>query len=83
MRETFTKELPPEIAWRKDKIGYEPPQKNWMETGKMEEILANARQKLIKDGIIAAQTENLNLGNNEKALSQKNKWKLLMATNLV
>ena len=83
MRETFTKELPPEIAWRKDKIGYEPPQKNWMETGKMEEILSNAQHKLIKEGIIATQTENLNLSNKAKEFSQENKWKLLMATNLV
>ncbi|MBC7510377.1 MAG: asparagine synthase, partial [Ferruginibacter sp.] len=31
MRETFQQELPLEIAWRKDKIGFEPPQKNWLE----------------------------------------------------
>ncbi|MEI9958758.1 MAG: asparagine synthase (glutamine-hydrolyzing) [Ferruginibacter sp.] len=33
MRQAFENELPPQICWRKDKIGYEPPQQNWMEQG--------------------------------------------------
>lgn len=32
MREAFKEVLPPEICWRKEKVGYEPPQEEWMKS---------------------------------------------------
>jgi asparagine synthase (glutamine-hydrolysing) len=55
LRSSFDYLLPNEICWRKDKLGYEPPQKRWMEN------------RLIKDKIMAA-TETLV---NEKILDKK------------
>ncbi len=31
LRETMKNKLPNEIVWRRDKVGFEPPQKKWME----------------------------------------------------
>lgn len=36
MRETFNDILPPEVCWRKEKVGFEPPQKRWLESTKVE-----------------------------------------------
>ncbi len=53
MRQAFEEELPPEICWRKDKIGYEPPQKNWMDKGMMVEVINEGRGKLIGMGLLS------------------------------
>jgi len=52
MREAFQDILPEEIAWRKDKIGFEPPQKSWMDTSKSQEKIRAAREVLSKEGIL-------------------------------
>jgi asparagine synthase (glutamine-hydrolysing) len=51
-RLTFEKKLPPEITWRKDKIGYEPPQKKWMENDRVKEVIMNIRQELVAEKIL-------------------------------
>ena len=52
MRQTFSNQLPKEIIWRKDKIGYEPPQKNWMDNNSVKERINNARKTLVQNQII-------------------------------
>lgn len=44
--------LPESIVWRKDKVGFEPPQKQWMKQLKVEELIVESRQKLVKQGIL-------------------------------
>jgi len=44
--------LPAEIAWRKDKIGFEPPQKQWMHNARMKEMIQEAREKLVREKIL-------------------------------
>jgi asparagine synthase (glutamine-hydrolysing) len=52
MRETFKDLLPEEICWRKDKIGYEPPQANWMENNDVKSEISAARKNLVSHGIL-------------------------------
>lgn len=51
-RKTFAPLLPEEITWRKDKIGYEPPQKKWMEKEQVKEQIRDIRKELVKDKIL-------------------------------
>ncbi|MCW3113303.1 MAG: asnB [Segetibacter sp.] len=44
--------LPKSIVWRKDKIGFEPPQKQWMKNPQVEERIIESRKKLVKQGIL-------------------------------
>jgi asparagine synthase (glutamine-hydrolysing) len=44
--------LPKNIVWRKDKVGYEPPQQQWMQQAKIVELLHESRRELIKKGIL-------------------------------
>ncbi|HYC39249.1 MAG TPA: asparagine synthase (glutamine-hydrolyzing) [Chitinophagaceae bacterium] len=62
MRMAFRGFLPEEIVWRKDKIGYEPPQDSWMETSKVRELLRQKKQKLVGAGIL------------DKAVLRDNHW---------
>jgi asparagine synthase (glutamine-hydrolysing) len=50
--ETF---LPKEIVWRTDKIGYEPPQQQWMRHNNVLEQLQNAKQKLVAEKVLNKQ----------------------------
>ncbi|MGE0561844.1 MAG: asparagine synthase (glutamine-hydrolyzing) [Flavobacteriales bacterium] len=45
--------LPTSIQWRKDKIGYEPPQAKWMKNKQLVEMSRNAQQQLINDKILS------------------------------
>jgi asparagine synthase (glutamine-hydrolysing) len=54
LRKSFEPILPTEIAWRVDKIGYEPPQKKWMENPKIKEIVKDSLTLLEKEGIVNA-----------------------------
>ncbi len=51
-RKAFEKILPAEITWRKDKIGYEPPQKSWLEQPFMKEMIAESKTLLEKEKIL-------------------------------
>lgn len=55
LRKSFEPILPPEICWRKDKIGYEPPQKKWMEEKAMQDKIMDSRSILVKEHILNKQ----------------------------
>lgn len=61
IKEGFTKQLlrismdellPKSIVWRKDKIGFEPPQKQWMHNAEVKDLIHESRKKLVKNGIL-------------------------------
>ena len=52
LRESMKNKLPASIVWRKDKIGFEPPQKNWMEEPAMQEAIRSAKRKLVEENIL-------------------------------
>lgn len=57
LRRSMEGVLPGEITWRTDKIGYEPPQKKWMEHPIMKEQINDFKSDLIKDRIIHEQAK--------------------------
>ncbi len=52
LRQTMDKKLPDEIVWRKEKVGFEPPQKNWMEETALQDYMHEAKKKLANAGIL-------------------------------
>ena len=77
MRETFKDILPIEICWRKDKIGYEPPQNLWLKNPLIIDKLNENKKDLISLGYL-----DKNIFNNKKT-SSLNEWSLLMAGKLI
>jgi asparagine synthase (glutamine-hydrolysing) len=53
LRKSMEDRLPAAIAWRRDKIGYEPPQRLWMQDPILQEYIHEARRKLVKANILA------------------------------
>lgn len=77
LRKSFSDLLPPEICWRVDKIGYEPPQNNWMQNKEIQEIIIESKKGLINEGIV-----DRSLLSDKTSDSNKINWKLLMGYKL-
>ena len=60
LRKSMTNILPQNICWRTDKVGYEPPQQQWMQNKNIREMIIESRRKLVKEKVL-----------NEKVLTKK------------
>ena len=60
LRKSLEDTLPPEIAWRKDKIGYAIPQKEWESDSAFKTIITESIETLQKEKIITAKNSKLN-----------------------
>lgn len=52
VRKNMDNILPNEIVWRRDKVGFEPPQKLWMQNKKLQDIIHESKKKLVSKGIL-------------------------------
>jgi asparagine synthase (glutamine-hydrolysing) len=52
LRTAMNDSLPPDISWRKEKIGFEPPQKLWMQNKGWQNAIHAARRKLVDSNIL-------------------------------
>jgi asparagine synthase (glutamine-hydrolysing) len=52
LRKAMDKQLPDNIVWRTEKVGFEPPQKSWMENKKVKDLFYEAKEKLVKEKIL-------------------------------
>lgn len=55
LRKVMTDRLPSSIVWRSDKIGYEPPQKQWMDNPLVKDYLHETKSMLIRENILKPQ----------------------------
>ena len=84
LRKSFEDILPKEIAWRKDKIGFEPPQKNWLNNKKINERILDGLSLLVSNKIFTCKYQNkLTKPDALSNISHEHKWKLLMAGQFV
>lgn len=61
LRESMKDQLPTETTWRKEKIGFEPPQKSWMESAPMKEAIHEAKRTLVNENILQQEVLNRNV----------------------
>ncbi len=52
LRQSKNPQLPKDIVWRKGKIGFEPPQKEWMQDTRIQDMIQAARKKLVSVNIL-------------------------------
>jgi len=82
MRLSFEDILPAEITWRKDKIGYEPPQKAWMENKQVKEAIQGSKEMLVNKGILHKRLLDVSPKGVEANTKGDNSWQYWMAANL-
>ncbi len=52
LRQAMDNKLPQQIVWRKDKVGFEPPQKSWMQQHQVIEYVQEAKRTLVSKGVL-------------------------------
>jgi asparagine synthase (glutamine-hydrolysing) len=82
-RLTFEKLLPAEITWRKDKIGYEPPQKQWMQKEPIKDQIRSIRNDLVKEKILHPNVVNMPVEGESANKRSDNSWNHLMVSYLM
>jgi asparagine synthase (glutamine-hydrolysing) len=83
MRKSLETTLPKEITWRKDKIGYEPPQKKWLQSPEVKEIIQESRRTLVSEGILNNQILNKPVMPGGSLEKGDNSWGVWMAAKLI
>lgn len=84
MREAFRDVLPAVIVNRTDKIGYEPPQKSWLENPRMIRKIDSAANSLAAAGILNIKSLDLiRAREKQTTIFTSYNWKILMAENLL
>lgn len=83
LRKAMEKLLPQEIAWRKGKVGFEPPQKQWMQDSRIHEKIMDARSLLIHKGILDAGYGNQPVNDAGAHASGNYDWRILCAAHLL
>ena len=54
LRKTMMDKIPDKILWNTNKIGFETPQKSWMENSQIQEMIFSSKEQLVKDNILNA-----------------------------
>lgn len=52
LRQSIKNELPEAIVWRKNKVGFEPPQKIWMQDAGIKELIMESKKKMVDEKIL-------------------------------
>lgn len=55
LRKSMENRLPGELVWRTDKVGYEPPQKEWMQHPVLIDYMHEAKKKLVQHDLLKPQ----------------------------
>ena len=56
LRKSMEDNLPAEIVWRKDKVGFEPPQMDWMKNKNVQDSIMEAKEKLVREKVLKPET---------------------------
>jgi asparagine synthase (glutamine-hydrolysing) len=75
LRKSVDELLPKEITWRKDKVGFEPPQKKWMENKEVQKQIQNAKQLLVNHNILDPSVLNKKIQPHDAHVAENREWK--------
>lgn len=82
LRRSIDNRLPERIVWRRDKIGFEPPQKQWMENKILQEWVYHEKEKLVRAGVLDTRVLNKTVKPQEALAAFNADWRYLSAGKL-
>jgi asparagine synthase (glutamine-hydrolysing) len=78
LRRSMEDVLPEAIVWRKDKTGYETPQRLWMKDEKLQEYIQEARRSLVKADILRPAALHKKIQPHEAHAADNYDWRYLV-----
>lgn len=82
LRRSMENRLPERIVWRRDKIGFEPPQKQWMENNLLQEWIYHEKEKLVREGVLDRKVLNKKIKPQGALAAFNADWRYLSAGKL-
>ncbi|MEI9933463.1 MAG: asparagine synthase (glutamine-hydrolyzing) [Ferruginibacter sp.] len=79
LRKSMENKLPENITWRTDKVGYEPPQEQWMKNPSLQEYIHEAKRKLVDHGILKHEVLNKKIAEHPVHHADNFDWRYLCA----
>jgi asparagine synthase (glutamine-hydrolysing) len=83
LRKTMNHHLPDSIVWRKDKVGFEPPQKSWMADKLLKDFLHEAKKKLVAEKVLKPSVINSRPQSGDAHQAGNNDWRYLCAAQIL
>ena len=83
LRKAMENKLPQDICWRKDKIGFEPPQKRWMQDHRVQDTIYEGKKKLVNQHILKPQALNKKIQPHDAHTADNYDWRYWMAAKLM
>ncbi len=83
LRKTMDNKLPAEITWRRDKTGFEPPQKLWMQNETLREYIHEAKKTLVEEKILKPSSLNKKNQPLGAYAADNFDWRYLIAANCI
>lgn len=82
LRKSMENILPAAITWRKDKIGFEPPQKKWMQQPVVQEYIREGKNKLVQQNILDKMVLTKKIQPLDAHAADNFDWRYLVASQL-
>ena len=83
LRKIMTDKIPESITWRTDKVGYEPPQKLWMENQRLSDYMNEAKKTLVAGDILKPQVLQKKIHPLDAHEGNNYDWRYLCAAHLL
>jgi asparagine synthase (glutamine-hydrolysing) len=83
LRKSMEDKLPAGLAWRTDKIGFEPPQQQWMKDARLQEYIHESKKTLVNRGILKEQVLHKKIQPLEAHAADNYDWRYLVAGQLL
>ena len=83
LRKAMEKKLPASIVWRKDKVGFEPPQQQWMRHPQIQEYIQEAKRTLVKKSILKKEVLDKKVAALPAHAAENYDWRYLCAAQIL
>ncbi|HVU98790.1 MAG TPA: asparagine synthase (glutamine-hydrolyzing) [Puia sp.] len=83
LRQSMEDVLPKEIVYRRDKIGFEPPQRLWMQDPVLQEYMHEARRSLVKAGVLSPGVLQKKIQPQDAHAAENKDWRYLVTAAVV
>jgi asparagine synthase (glutamine-hydrolysing) len=80
LRKSVQEKLPEEITWRKEKVGFEPPQKRWMSDKRVQEEITKAKELLVQKAILRPGVLHKKIQPHDAYVAENRDWKYWSAS---
>jgi asparagine synthase (glutamine-hydrolysing) len=80
---SLDQKLPNSIVWRKEKVGYEPPQYDWLQNKQLKEYIHESKRKLVNSHILKTSVLSKNIKPLKAHDPDNFDWRYLCAAQII